>query len=322
MRRKEILCLFSLFGVAALVLAGARVVLAQYTSDGEPFPISSPLHIVSPSNCTYSSDSLTLDVVVKSLLDSKNINLSYSLDGKDNVTLPLSATKEPVEVTRTYANGTVDIVTSSPFVPYTVTGEAALEGLSEGTHNITVYAEYIANNVVGLDDSTVWFTIDTGSDQSPEFTSSSSIMETADNWSEVTRFVDEGMIFTTEPFTVDSAEWKIMWEYEPQSDVPEEHPSLQFYVYSEENSGQWFESVSKRGNEETSGTLYIHDKNGTFHLKIISAVQNYTIIVEQNVESIPEFSVWTVLPAVFSATVVVVMLRKMLKNQKGEENVE
>ncbi len=37
---------------------------------------------------------------------------------------------------------------------------------------------------------------------------------------------------------------------------------------------------------------------------------------------IPEFPAWTVLPAILSVTVVVVMLRKTLKNQKGEDNVE
>ena len=316
-RRKEILCLFSFFGVAALVLAGARVVLAQYTSDGEPFPISSPLHIVSPSNCTYSSDSLTFDVVVKSLLDSKNINLSYSLDGKDNGTLSLTATKEPVEVTRTYANGTVETVMySSPFVPYTITGQAALTGLNEGTHNITVYAKYITNTVIGLDNSSVLFTIKTGAES--QVLSSNSILESADNWSEVTRFSGKGSIVTTEPFTVDYVEWRIRWEIEPKSGF------LSAYVYPDEPQSGWIDSIIRvPEDEETNGTQYIHDRNGTFYLEIMATQDtSYVLIVEQNVESIPEFSAWTVLPAVLSVTIVVVMLRKMLKNQKGEDNVE
>ena len=269
--------------VAVLLFAEVQVVSAQYTSDGEGFPLSSPLNIVSPSNCTYSSNSLKLDVVVKFLLGPKYMNLSYSLDGKDNVTLSLSATKEPVEVTRTYANGTVEIVTSSPFVPYTITGEAALEGLSDRTHNITVYAQYIANNVIGLDDSTVWFTVDTGSEQSPEFVSSNSIMETADNWSEVIRFSGNGSIVTTEPFTVDYAEWQIRWEIEPKSGF------LSAYVYPDKPQSGWIDSIIRvPEDEETNGTLYIHDRNGTFYLEIMATQDtSYVLIIEQNIESIP-----------------------------------
>ena len=42
-----------------------------------------------------------------------------------------------------------------------------LSELSEGSHNITVYAKYIANQVVGLDDSMVYFTIDVNSNDVP-----------------------------------------------------------------------------------------------------------------------------------------------------------
>lgn len=273
----------SVLVIAALLFAEVQVVNAQHTSDGEGFPLSSPLNIVSPSNCTYSSNSLKLDVVVKFLLGTKYMNLSYSLDGKDKVTLSLSATKEPVEVTRTYANGTVEIVTSSPFVPYTVTGEAALAGLSEGTHSITVYAKYIANNVIGLDDSTVWFTVDTGSDQSTGFTSSNSTLESAGNWSEVARFSGNGSIITTEPFSVDYAEWRIRWEIEPKSGF------LSAYVYPDEPQSGWIDSIIKvPEDEETNGTLYIHDRNGTFYLEIMATQDtSYVLIVEQNLESVP-----------------------------------
>ena len=46
------------------------------------------------------------------------------------------------------------------------------------------------------------------------------------------------------------------------------------------------------GEYGTNGTEYIHDKNGTFHLEIISTAQSYTLIIEQNLESIPEFPSW------------------------------
>jgi len=57
-------------------------------------------------------------------------------------------------------------------VPFTITGEVALPELSEGQHNITVYAKYLANQVVAFDESTVYFTISTNSEQKiPEFPS-------------------------------------------------------------------------------------------------------------------------------------------------------
>jgi len=138
------------------------------------------------------------------------------------------------------------------------------------------------------------------------------VFASSDNWSEVVRFADAGIILETEPFTVDHVEWRIRWEYEPEPEVPEEHPSLHVYVYTQEYPGSWFESIRKRGTEETNGTLYIHDKNGTFHLTIISAVQNYTLIIEQNLESIPEFPSWIILPLFLIATSLAITIKKRL----------
>ena len=147
-------------------------VIAPYTSDGQAFPLATPISITSPSNITYSNNELTLIVAFKFLLGPRYSNLSYSIDGKNNVTIPLTGTQEPREVTRTYANGTSVIVNSTLMVLYTITGEVALPELSEGQHTITVYAKYLANQLVGLDESTVYFTISTNSEQKiPEFPS-------------------------------------------------------------------------------------------------------------------------------------------------------
>jgi len=154
------------------MVAGVNPVIAPYTSDGQGFPLATPISIASPSNITYSNNELTLIVTFKFLLDPRYSSLSYSLDGKNSVTVPLTGTQEPREVTRTYANGTSVLVNSTLMVPFTITGEVALPELSEGQHNITVYAKYIANQVVGLDESTVYFTISTNSEQKiPEFPS-------------------------------------------------------------------------------------------------------------------------------------------------------
>lgn len=145
------------------------------------------------------------------------------------------------------------------------------------------------------------------------FTVTSAIVSASSgNWVEVTRFPDEGTGFQTEPFTVDHVEWRIRWEYVPEPEVPDEHLSLHVYVYAQEYPGTWFESIRKNGTEETNGTLYIQDRNGTFFLVIIKAVQNYTIIVEQDLESIPEFPSWTILPLFLIATFFALAVRKRL----------
>ncbi len=142
------------------------------------------------------------------------------------------------------------------------------------------------------------------------------------NWIEVTRFGDDGPYFQTDPFTIYHVEWRIRWEYEPHPEVPDEHPSLHVYVYAQESPGTWFESVRKNGTEETSGTLYIHDRNGTFHLMIISAVQSYTVIVEQNLESIPELPSWTpILVTLFAVAVAAVIYKRKLQANNSERDL-
>lgn len=154
-----------------LLVAGVQTVKAPYTSDGQGFILASPISITSPSNITYNSNLLTLNVTFKLLLSLSCANVSYSIDGKNNATIPLTATRDLIEATVTYENGTT-VTANATFVPYTITGGVVLPELAEGSHNITVYAKYDANNVIGLDKSTVYFTIDTNSEQDiPEFPS-------------------------------------------------------------------------------------------------------------------------------------------------------
>jgi hypothetical protein len=88
----------------------------------------------------------------------------YSVDGKDNVTIPVSATFVPIEITRTYENGTTENGISI-FSYYVITGCVALPELPEGLHEITVYGEYehvSGSNFNVFDTSTVYFTINDG----------------------------------------------------------------------------------------------------------------------------------------------------------------
>lgn len=151
---------------------GVQTVTAQYTADGQGFPLVSPISITSPTNTTYSNNELSLIVTFKSLLNPNSSDLSYSIDGKNNVSIPLTGTREPREVTRTYPNGTSVVVNSTLMVPYDIKGEVTLPELSEGQHNMTVYANHVANQIVAFDESTVYFTTTANAEEElPEFPS-------------------------------------------------------------------------------------------------------------------------------------------------------
>jgi len=138
----------------------------------------------------------------------------------------------------------------------------------------------------------------------------------SETWVEVTRFTEDDKFFQTEPFTIEHVEWRIRWEYEPEPEVPDEHPAFYVYVYSQESPGTYFETILKKGTNETNGTLYIHNRNGTFFLIVIRAVTSFTLIIEQDLTSIPEFPSWTPLLIMLVAVVVVaVVYRHRLHKQ-------
>ena len=165
-RQNSLLKLCCLLFLVAL-LVGFQSVQAQYADDGRPFPLASPITITSPSNTTYSSGLLMLDVSFKLMLDVEktNITLLYSLDGKENVTVPVSVIFFPIETTVTYENGTTQTGISSIFSYYIIKGSIALPELSEGFHKISVYGRYEhvgGSNFGVFDNASVHFTVNDG----------------------------------------------------------------------------------------------------------------------------------------------------------------
>jgi hypothetical protein len=141
------------------------------------------------------------------------------------------------------------------------------------------------------------------------------VFATSENWIEVTRFSGGSSITTTRTFTCDHGEWRISWEYEPRTDNPGVS-TLQLNVHTQEFQGSKVGSLQKWGTEETNGILYIHDKSGTFYLDIICSVQSYTLIIEQNSESVPEFPSWTPLLLVLIVfSVALIIYKRRLKPQ-------
>ena len=72
-------------------------------------------------------------------------------------------------------------------------------------------------------------------------------------------------------------------------------------------------SIIEIGSEKRSGTSYVHDYQSTFFMIInVIGTKNYTIIVEQDIGSIPEFPSWIILPLFVTATLFGILVRKRL----------
>jgi hypothetical protein len=147
--------------ILIVLVAGVQPVTAPYTPDGQAFILVSPITIISPSNNTYTPQSLTLNFTVKSFADSRQANISifFSIDGKANQTIDIQSTPVPMGI-QSY---------------YLITGWTTLPEMPEGSHRITIYGKYefpISDHNIGLDNKTIYFTLSTNSEKIiPEFPS-------------------------------------------------------------------------------------------------------------------------------------------------------
>jgi hypothetical protein len=143
------------------------------------------------------------------------------------------------------------------------------------------------------------------------------VSATPANWSEVVRFTGSGgESYSTDYFTCNYVEWRIRWSYVPDPSYPQ-YTVFSVFTYRQGEDALYVDSIMKTGGSDTSGTSYIHNKHGAFYSKInIANTQSYTIIIEQDMDSIPEFSLFIILPMFMIATLlaVIVYRRKHLSN--------
>lgn len=143
------------------------------------------------------------------------------------------------------------------------------------------------------------------------------VFASSENWVEVVRFSWSGAgpheYRITEPFTCDHVDWRIRWEfYFEHTHFPEfGHFSVRTYPRGENTS---IDEVHVDGFGERNGTSYIINNKGEFYMRIstLSVVTSYTIIVEQNIDSIPEFPSWA--PMLLTLTALTVILAVYRKN--------
>ena len=118
----------------------------------------------------------------------------------------------------------------------------------------------------------------------------------SDSWSEITRIiVDWGTApniiksYQTGNFTCSHAEWRIVWNCTPLSINPED-AAFNILIYRT-NETNYITSMNQQGNTTTNGTMYIHNHQGEFYLKfLVINLRDSTAVIEQDIESIPEFS--------------------------------
>jgi hypothetical protein len=147
------------------------------------------------------------------------------------------------------------------------------------------------------------------------------------NWNKVVEFSGSGTEgYLTEDFNCDYAEWRIVWNY---STFPENADSavFSFFIYPGQG-GLYISNISLTGASNTSGVSYVHNQTGTFYGAVnVENTASYDIIIEQDLDSIPELPPSMSL-LVVSATIVLVFAsqrrRKALRRTfagQGRRNV-
>jgi len=141
-----------------------------------------------------------------------------------------------------------------------------------------------------------------------------------DNWVEVTRFIGTDG-FTTDVFVCDHVEWRIRWEYDPMLVLFWEGiKPLDTKVHPEGQSSLTVSNITGVGSRD--GINYIHDNAGRFYMTISTTfLRSFTIIVEENIDSIPEFPSWTILPIFTIATLLIIICKQKLpKNRQPRQS--
>ena len=131
-----------------------------------------------------------------------------------------------------------------------------------------------------------------------------------EKWVQVATLTGPGGSSTTDTFTVEHNDWRILWEVE--LDNKTEWPLLQTYIFPINGSGQPVGSIQMFVNEQKSGILKVYNQSGSFYIDVTASIKKYTVIVEQNIDSIPEFPSWIILPLFVIGSSAVAMARKKL----------
>lgn len=136
----------------------------------------------------------------------------------------------------------------------------------------------------------------------------------SENWVEVMKINRSGSVFINSGlFTIDYPEWRIRWQFDPGDNW---HFAQMYFlnitIYEEGEFDNYFANIYGSGNQN-NGLYHVSNNIGKFHMKINTGmIENFTIIVEQNIDSIPEFPSWTILPLFLTVTMVLAIYKRKL----------
>ena len=140
---------------------------------------------------------------------------------------------------------------------------------------------------------------------------SSMVFASSENWVEVARFTGSGQLNQSESFSCTHVDWRIRWSFNPSPNV-EPNSLLMFHLRVYEVEGELVELFFSP--DQTSGTLN-YNRTGSFWLYITDiSVENYTVIVEQNIDSIPEFPSWIILSMFIVAAFLITIFKTKIKS--------
>ena len=138
---------------------------------------------------------------------------------------------------------------------------------------------------------------------------SGAVFAQENNWVEVADFSQNRAFFgNTNTFSIEHSEWRINWEYEKTlGDLT----AFMLEVRVAETN-QLIDNWNNSGKIDiTKGVLNISGYEGEFYIWI-GTNGNHTVIVEQNLDAIPEFSSLLIVSVFLVVPLVVIVLKKKL----------
>jgi hypothetical protein len=124
----------------------------------------------------------------------------------------------------------------------------------------------------------------------------------AENWVQVKAFQEQGNDYVTNPFACNYSEWRIRYsDYAPALEpFPLDYFYLNITIYqiSDDSSNSTVGTISVL---PTQGQYYyhiVHNQTGNFFLDFHAGIlDNYTVIVEQNIDSVLAAPTSSVMPS-------------------------